>query len=447
MRLPLHTLLLAALTLTTLPQLAPAQTLSATPDHPTGLYNRGETVRFQIQADADLPTLTYELKSNGLKSLQSGPLTLKDQAATFEFTPTSPGSLLLELKAKTPAGKDLKAAAGALVDPENIKPSAPRPEDFDTFWNAQLDALAKIPANPQLQEIPNVRSGITYYKITLDNIAHTHIQGQLARPAEGGESKKFPALLIVQWAGVYALDKNTVTNRAAQGFLTLNIEPHDLPIDESPAFYKAQDAGPLHNYPSIGAESRDTSYFLRMYLACYRAAEYLASRPDWDGKTLIVTGTSMGGQQCLITAGLSPHITAATALVPAGCDLTGALAGRDPGFPKPNLWYGQPADPKKALDTARYFDVVNFAPRIHCPILVGMGLLDTTCPAVGIYAAINQLNPKTPRELVILPRSQHQEDHGSQSPFNKRNEAWLKALQKSDPAPIPPLPAKTPDAK
>jgi len=61
---------------------------------------------------------------------------------------------------------------------------------------------------------------------------------------------------------------------------------------------------------SIGDEDREKSYFLRMYLGCYRAVEYLASRPDWDGKTLVVMGTSQGGQQSIVTAGLNPRITA-----------------------------------------------------------------------------------------------------------------------------------------
>ena len=423
--------------------LAHAQTLSASTDHPAGLYTRGETVHFQIKADGDLPPITYDLKSNGAKSLKSGTLKLQDHAASLDFTPDAPGALLLELKAH-PAGapataKDIKAAAGALICPSEIKPSTPRPDDFDAFWKSKLDDLAKIPANPQLKEVPNIRSGVTYYKITLDNINSTHVQGQLALPAEAA-GKKFPALLIVQWAGVYGLDKNTVTSRAAQGFLALNIEAHDLPIDESPAFYKAQSDGPLKNYPGIGGDSRDTCYFLRMVLGCYQAAEYLAHRPDWDGKTLIVTGTSQGGMQTLITAGLHPKISAAAALVPAGCDLTAALAGdggaRDPGWPKPNIWtFVKSADPKKVLETFRYFDAVNFTPRIKCPILVGMGLIDTTCPPAGVYAACNQIN--SPTELVVLPKSEHQDHGGSQARFNQRLQAWLSELQKGNPAPIP----------
>ena len=57
-----------------------------------------------------------------------------------------------------------------------------------------------------------------------------------------------------------------------------------------------------------------------MYLADIRAVDYLASRPDWDGKTLVVMGTSMGGQQSLCTAALNPEVTALIVHVPAGAD-------------------------------------------------------------------------------------------------------------------------------
>ena len=45
--------------------------------------------------------------------------------------------------------------------------------------------------------------------------------------------------------------------------------------------------------------------------------------------------------------------------------------------------------------------MVNFAPRIKCPALVSLGLIDTVCRPTGIYAAFNQI--PGPKELVVLP--------------------------------------------
>jgi len=220
---------------------------------------------------------------------------------------------------------------------------------------------------------------------------------------EGPE--KLPAMLIVQWASIYPLQKPWVTDRAAGGWLVLNIMAHDLPIDEPAEFYAAQTDGPLRDYWGIGNDDRETSYFLRMYLSCYRAAEYMSQRPDWDSKTLVVSGTSQGGQQTLMLAGFHPKITAALALVPAGCDMLGPDIGRRGGCPQ---WYSitNGKDPAKVHQASRYFDVVNFASRVRCPVLAGVGLIDETCPAAGVFAALNQM--QVPKEIVVLPQSDHQ---------------------------------------
>ena len=192
----------------------------------------------------------------------------------------------------------------------------------------KLKELEAIPANPKLESVDIGRTNVAYWKITMDNIRGSHIHGQIARPAEG---KKFPALLIVQWAGVYGLQTNWVTDRAAEGWLALNIEPHDLPIDQPASFYKEQFDGPLKNYWAIGNDDRDTSYFLRMYLSCYRAVDYLASRPDWDGKTLVVMGDSQGGQQTLMIAGLHPKAITGSAGPGAGRLRHARARGRSQG--------------------------------------------------------------------------------------------------------------------
>jgi len=171
-----------------------------------------------------------------------------------------------------------------------------------------------------------------------------------------------------------------------------------------------------------------------MYLSCYRAADYLTQRSDWNGKTLVVMGDSQGGQQTLMTAGFFPGISAALALVPAGFDMLGPEVGRKGGWPQ---WYGQTdgKDPARVHEASRYFDVANFIPNIKCPVLVGVGLLDETCPPEGILAGLNQLT--SPKEVIILPRSGHQDHQGSQQAYRDRREkVWLPALKSGKKAPV-----------
>ncbi len=60
--------------------------------------------------------------------------------------------------------------------------------------------------------------------------------------------------------------------------------------------------------------------------------------------------------------------------------------------------------------TSKYFDAMHFASRSHCKqSLVGVGLIDTVCPAEGIIATFNQLPDS--KKLVIMPLADHGGDH------------------------------------
>jgi cephalosporin-C deacetylase-like acetyl esterase len=271
------------------------------------------------------------------------------------------------------------------------------------------------------------REGIEYATIKMNNLGGAHIYGQLAKPAGPG---KFPALLMLQWAGVYPLQKAWITDQAAKGWLVLDIEPHDLPGDLPPEFYAALPQM-IKSYNTIYNDNRDRNYFLQMYLGDYRAADYLAGRPDWDGRTFLVMGTSMGGQQSLAVAGLHPAITHLVVNVPAGADANAALHGRAPGYPN---W---DASNPKVMETARYFDTVNFASRIKARCLFSMGFVDETCPPVGDFTAFNQI--QAPKELVPLVDSPHNHvaTAAQQAPYVKRSAEWLAALVKGQEIPPP----------
>ena len=252
-----------------------------TADHPSGIYRVGETVRWSLRWSGNDPApakVDYVVKKGGLTELSRGSVTLANGLGIVEARFEKPGALLLVLPGSRSRG-------GAVAAPEKIALSAKRPADFDAFWAAKIKELQSVPANPKQEPGDAGKGGVAYAKITMDNIRGTKIQGQLARPA--GKTR-LPALLIVQWAGVYGLPKSWVADRAADGWLALNIEAHDLPLDQPPAFYEQQSRGPLNNYPAIGNDNPETSYFLRMYLSCYRAAQFLTKHPDWDGKTLVV---------------------------------------------------------------------------------------------------------------------------------------------------------------
>ena len=261
---------------------------------------------------------------------------------------------------------------------------------------------------------------IEYATIRMDHINGTHVYGQIAKPKRKG---KFPALVIFQWASPpYPLQKSWVTGHAADGWLTLNIEPHDVLPDQPKAYYDALPQA-IKNYQSIGNDDREKSYFLEMYLRDYRAVDYITSRDDWDGKTLVVMGTSMGGQQSLCVAGLHPKITHVIVEEPSGCDTNGPLHGRQSGYPSflqttQRSWKPRSTSTQSIsrLGSPRFSGCDGLcryrsAPRRH---------LDRVQPDQG------------PKEAVPMIESPHNNSAtaAQQLPFTSRSTEWLNTLVK-----------------
>jgi endoglucanase len=410
-----------------------------TPRNPNGLYRPGEKVVWTVTAgsESDKTKAEYSIRKNGADEvLKQGTIDLSSGSATIESSLGEPGALLLEV---TPPATDAAAASsvafgsavkaadkvrdGAIVDAGKIKPCLPRPADFESWWAKKLAELRTVPMNPKLEKTEVGVPGVEYFKVTLDSIKGTHVRGQLARPAKPG---KFPAILQFQYAGVYPLPHQWVTERAKAGWLAFNVPSHDQPIDDAAEIKRLAD-GPLKDYAALGNTDRETCYFLQMYLRDCRALEYLASRPDWDGKTLVVTGDSMGGQQTIATVGLMNgrlKISAMIVHVPSGGDVGARSKGRPMAYPG---WWGPP----EVANTAPYFDPANFAPRIKAASLVSLGLFDGIAPPTTILSSFNLL--AGPKELLPL-----HSDHGGpgQQPRDARREEWLAALAQGKPAPV-----------
>ncbi|HEY5218864.1 MAG TPA: acetylxylan esterase [Gemmatimonadaceae bacterium] len=410
---------------------AGAQQLNFTPDHPNDIYAVGERVGWRVAVapgERAAPGLyRYLVKRDGMTVVDSGSFDIPSANAKVETSLDRPGMLLIEVRppagvtnfrgrSKSEIGRVL---LGAAVAPTAIRPSAPRPPDFDAFWSNEIGKLQAIPADPVLTPGESDNPDVDYYTIKMNNIKGAHVYGQLARPSRAG---RFPALLIMQYASPpYPLQKQWVTDRAAEGWLVLNVEPHDVPSDMPQAFYDALPAL-IKNYTSIGTRHREDNYFLRMYLGDYRAVDYLASRPDWDGTTLVVQGMSMGGQQSFAVAGLNPKVTGLIVDVPAGCDLMGALHGR--AEPYPNWDVTQP----DIARTAAYFDAANFASHIKVRALVAMGFIDEIATPAGIWAAFNEM--RGPKEAAPMIESPHNNfaTLDQQMPYTRRSAEWLDAL-------------------
>ena len=157
------------------------------------------------------------------------------------------------------------------------------------------------------------------------------------------------------------------------------------------SFYYAFD--PIQN------ANPETAYFNGMVFRVMRSLQFVKSLPQWDGKQLTVQGTSQGGLQTIWAAGLDHDVTCALPGFIWCCDFGGAKVGRIKGW--------QP----EWVPALGYFDAVNHAKRITCPVnITGAGLGDYTCPPSGLTVLYNVI--KTPKKIRYA-----QGDHGLREPL------------------------------
>ena len=422
-------LMIWKLTLLLVPALAFAQRapipqqLTFTPYHADDMYKVGETVGWTVAPGPVTPTFAYKwtIRRNNSVVLKEGKLDLSSGKDTIEIKADEPEMIYVAVEAYadvadggggTPqftggnTGRNTGLyAVGAAVEPEKLGLSTPRPADFDSFWAGKLEAQAKVPVNAVLTPTQTDVAGVELNLFELDALG-SKAHGWIAKPARDG---KFPAVIQLQYAGVYALNPRPIAQRAADGWLSIDVDSHDkLPSDPSGNIPRP--------YQAVGNTDREKSYFLNMYLRDSRVLDYLLTRPDWDGKTLVLMGGSMGGQQSLALAGLRPEkVSAVLVCVPAGADTNADLHGRKAGYPN---W---PSDNPDVMKTALYFDTVNFASRIQAPVMAGMGYIDTTSPPAGVWTALNQISaPKEPLPMIESEHDNMTPDKGRACPARQR---------------------------
>jgi len=370
-------------------------TLSVTAARPGAIYRQGEAVSFTIKLllnkqpvnDAEV---NWTISKDGVPPTTSGKVKLDGGSATVTGKLAEPGFLQCRASFQNPDKLTRTALGGAAIDPLQIKPSLPVPADFDGFWAAQKKKLAAVPVNPRLTPVQSPVKDVDCFDLQADSVG-APVSGYFARPA-GAKPKSLPIILTVHGAGVSSSSLGGSAGWAQKGLLALDINAHGIPNGKPAQFYADLRNGELKDYRARGRESRETVYFLGMFLRLVRALDFLTAQPEWDGRTVVVHGTSQGGYQSLAAAGLDPRVTFFAAGVPAGCDHTGCTAGRVNGWPKFIATGEKPA--ANVLDAVRYYDTVNFVTRSKAAGIITVGFIDATCPPTSVYAAYNAVPGK-----------------------------------------------------
>jgi cephalosporin-C deacetylase-like acetyl esterase len=407
--------------------------LQVVPDEADWTYALGAPARFKVFATRDghpvaLPSVTWKLGlelqdplEEKTEPLPAGGLVVK------AASPRQPGFVRL-LVTSTFEGQEYRALGTAGFAPEQVRPTVDEPADFDAFWDAGKQALAKLPVDAKLVPMPESSNGkvdcwhVSLQNVNADTTGASRFFGVLCEPKGEGP---FPALLQVPGAGVRAYRGDVET--AEKGVITFQVGIHGVPVNLDPSVYQALGAAALNGYPTFNLDERDRYYYRRVYLGCVRANDFLTSRPRYDGRTLGVTGGSQGGALSIVTAGLDPRVKLLAAYYPALADVTGYLNARAGGWP--HMFRDEKRRLAQRIANVGYYDVVNFARRVKAPGLYSWGFNDETCPPTSMYAAYGVI-PGEKSLLLALETG-----HWTTPEQVKRVNGWLEERLKGKAAP------------
>lgn len=329
----------------------------------------------------------------------------------FEFDKLKPGFYNAAAQLISENGnKKLKFSFG--VEPEKIQSPTDFQPDFDSFWEAAKKELATVKPDYKIQLIDSLSKGNkNVYVVEMRSLGNVRVKGWYSVPKKEG---KFPAILHVQGYSSFLRLEGRASDEDFIAF-GLNIRGHGFSKDDvNPGF---------PGYLQYGIEDKNKYVYRGAYMDCRRALDFLFSRPEVDTTKVAVEGGSQGGALSMATAALNPErIKLCLPHVPFLSDF--------PDYFKIAYWPGNEfkeymtKNPGAKWDdvyrTLSYFDIKNLAPKVKCPTLMAIGLIDEVCPPHINFAAYNQLN--VPKEYIVYPTS----GHGLPAEYHTYKYKWIK---------------------
>ena len=305
--------------------------------------------------------------------------------------------------------KHLATEFGALFSPDKIIAVSNCPDDFDAFWAAEREKLAKCPMEAKLVPVPvlpKYENKIECYAVEITCLGRAPVTGYLAFPKDA-KPKSLPAVVDYESMVWQDAPKNTACNTAlVANAVALSASWHGLETGHPAEWYVQKgkefylEGGRVNAHDPLKWVQHD------MFFRVLRALDYIKTRPEWNGKDLVTRGGSLGGIENLCAAALDKDITIAIISVPSACDYNAHAAGRCPQgvFRKaPNLLLENPAIAKSMA----YHDGVNFARRITCDTYVCTGFADESCYPSNVFSMFNAIPSTTHKYMSTNPFTGH----------------------------------------
>lgn len=297
-------------------------------------------------------------------------------------------------------------------DPQNVPVKATTPADFWNYWEEGLKELAVTDAEISMEELTDKSTDVRkIYLVTMKSVADSKggtpvtIRGYYAEPVAEG---KYPTLIHYQGTDggsstPWCMNANDNPGYcefilSTRGQMLNNREPN-----LADNVYGRDEKTGKTDYYSYGWGDKKTHYYRGAYLDCVRAIDFVKSREKVDANNLYSAGGSQGGCFTYVAEGLSGAFKAIAPSITGHADFEEGM--RIVNWPRANFLA---AADKLGMTTEQmnefnsYFDVMNFAEHVTCPVISCFSLQDTTDPTRTNLAPFNLLDKVKAEDKVYI---------------------------------------------
>ncbi|KAA6326406.1 Cephalosporin-C deacetylase [termite gut metagenome] len=320
-------------------------------------------------------------------TLQKGDSTQVD----FSFTLSEPGFYRCTLFEKEAGTSKEVRRFNIGYEPENIISLPDNQLDLKAFWEESKAELAKVEPDYQLKLIPDSSDNRRkLYMVKMKSYGGVEISGYYSVPAKKG---KYPAIISYMGYG-----SRPWAPGGTPGYVEFVLSVRGQSLQQPTNIYG--------DWITHGLESQEGYYYRGAFLDLIRAIDFVASRPEVNTNAIFAEGGSQGGAFTLAACALDDRICAAAPTIPFLSDY--------PDYFKIVRWPAEPilrkqrelnindADLYRVLS---YFDIKNLAGWIKCPVIMGVGLQDETCPPHTNFSGYNRISSE--KEYRIYPLNGH----------------------------------------
>ena len=287
---------------------------------------------------------------------------------------------------------------------ETYLPEMTRKPEFEEFWKRTLKELVSEKLALKLTPYEYPSDSIEIFSIQFTGLFGEVLNGWYLLPKN--RQGKIPCMIDylgylsvvgepighLHWASLGFA--TIVMDVRGQGGLTGDAHPYPIPLLPMPITH--------------GLLDREVYYQRRLFADAFRCVEAAEALPEIDNKFISLTGASQGGALVMATAALGKErIFAAFPDVPSSSDIATRIQEETGSFKAiADYLRMNPENETAVLDVQTYFDTMNLAEWITCPIYASVALKDPVCPAKNYFASYNRIQSK--KRITCYPYNGHE---------------------------------------